>query len=227
MTQFESLIALLHVTALVGALSAAYAGIDRRHVETEKAEFHKQAKRLAIEILQSLGVMDLSMQDVMKSNRWRRIRIILPVYVICVVADKKLPATYVQSVLRWFYRQKCIPLYLFYRAQRDRVVAGVMSFVSFSLFFLISGALVWRNSVIMNDTFMHIVFLLMITFAALLVGLGMTSRQLNEQRTIQECQRLSSLVNKRLEKLLTFAQGIICEYTVTEDATVQRAASRR
>jgi hypothetical protein len=102
-----------------------------------------------------------------------------------------------------------------------------MSFLSFGLFFIIAGTLVWRSPILMNNVFLHFAFSVMLIFAVSLVALGMMARMLNEARTIKECKRLSSLVNSRLEQLLTFAQGIIKEYRAEENTVVLRATSRR
>lgn len=209
----ESLVAILHASAAVGAFGAAYAGFDRGSIgqQATAAEF-QAAKKVAKDLMQSLGLENHRAHNVMASKKWRRITILYPASVICIVADDPLRVTWWHKLLQCLYRQIHIPCYRYFRRHGHKLVAGLISLFAFTIFFIVTGMMIWDETAPTNYVLIHWLFYILVSCAIFLLLQGLLSAVISEARAIRHCHLLYGVVQERLVGLLADAEDTIKEF---------------
>jgi len=205
----EASVALVHVSAAVAALGAAYAGLDRSGAGRISESVYQEAKKLAKELMQSLGLTNHRTQDVLKSKKWGRLGVLCPISVICVVADDPLHVDRLHRAVHWAYRQWHIPLYRYFQRRTDRMVAGILALIAFCCFFLAAASLLWTIPVLNNLNVVRGAYFAMLAIAAFLIAQAIISSRVSEQRTIKRCEFLFDLIKRRLVDVLTSAEATV------------------
>ena len=128
----EGIVALLHVSALVGALMLAYIKIDKLYEGPDAFEEGlSEIRDIAREIVLRNGLNGLPVHR----RDFGQIFIIFPACVICLIADQPREIGRVMSVLHYCYRQIHIPLFFYFRRRWHIFVGMCMAAVSLAMFF--------------------------------------------------------------------------------------------
>jgi hypothetical protein len=206
------LIALMHVSAVVGVLAAAYVGIDRsRGGRLPNDGAYEEAHRIANELVLKLGLNNEN-GHVMKSRKWGYVRIIYPAGVICVVARRHLRLGWLHGPLHFLYRQTQIPFFEFFRRRLDIWITIPIALVSLTIFFFAGGALIWKCVSCEGALLIERAYILMAFFATWIVLQSLLGLLINEERVKVRCVSLNGVVNRRLETVRIEAERTVAEF---------------
>lgn len=207
------LLALLHMSAVVGALAAAYVGLDRsRGGHTPNEGAYEAARGIAKELLQQLGIGSAGSKNVMRSRKWGKLSIFFPTYVICIVARESLNLGVFHEILHFIYRQYHIPFFCYFRRRVDICVTVGIAIGSLSLFFLLAGVLIWRKVAFEDAHFLKPSFVVLFGVATWLLVQGLLSLLATEKRVTNKCNSLHLVITRRLKRRRDDAQKTLDEF---------------
>jgi len=193
----EGVVALLHVSALVGALMLAYIKIDKLYEGPDAFQAGlTEIQDIAREIVLRNGLNGLPV----RRRDFGQILIIFPACVICLVADQPREIGRVMSVLHYCYRQIHIPLFFYFR-RRWHIVAGMcMAAVSLVMFFGLAFALIWNFEPLMEPTFMKAGYFTLVAFTLWLLMSNSIASRLQPLRLRRKCEELMDKIVQRIKE---------------------------
>jgi hypothetical protein len=207
------LVALLHVSAVVGVMTAAYVGFDHsREGRSPNDEAYKASEEIAKKLVLKLGLNNTPNKTAMQSKKWGKVKIIYPTAVICIVAKHKIRLGYFHRAIHLIYRQFHIPFYAFFRNRLDYWAAGIFAVISLGMFFTFASAIVWNIQTFQNITLDKACFFILLGIGCWIVIQGLCSLLSTTKRVNAKCERLDSVVGKRLTKVLSDAEQTIAEF---------------
>jgi hypothetical protein len=204
----EGAVALLHVSALVGALMLAYLKIDKLYDGPDVFEEGlEQIRDIAREIVLQNGLNGL---PVNRRDIWQVI-IIFPACVICLIADQPREIGRIMSVLHYCYRQIHIPLFFYFRRRRHIFVGVVMATISITLFFGLAFVLIWDFGPL-DPTVVKTGYLIMVAFILWLVMTNTIASRLHPRRLKHKCERLMDKIKQRISEREDRAWKALADY---------------
>jgi hypothetical protein len=204
----EGAVALLHVSALVGALMLAYLKIDKLYDGPDVFEEGlEQIRDIAREIVLQNGLNGL---PVNRRDIWQ-VTIIFPACVICLIADQPREIGRIMSVLHYCYRQIHVPFFFYFRRRRHIFVGAVMATISIMLFFGLAFVLIWDFGPL-DPIVVKAGYLAMVAFILWLVVTNTIASRLQPQRLKQKCERLMDKIKQRISEREDRAWKALADY---------------
>lgn len=200
----ESVVALLHLSAVVAVLSVAFVGVDKAENEPDTLKNGLEAaKPVAHKVLLRLGLTGGVSISLLGSDKWR-ISTLFPAGVICIVGDKPLELGRVLGKMHIVYRQRHIPLFGFFKNRKHLRWIGMMATISVLIFFGLVADLVWRWDwpvLAFDGWILKALYFVLVTFSLCIFGVSGIARLLRPERLTKVCGNLEELINRRFQKL--------------------------
>lgn len=194
----EAVITLLHVSALVGALGAAYAGLDRGSGGKTLSAIFPEAQVIAASIVNTLGIAP-DVENLMDMGPFGRVKIVYPAAVIFVIAANRCPLGAIHKVWHWFYRLPILLIFQYFRNRLDRIAAGLVATGAFALFFYLAHAIIFQNESVESYPFLRNWYWIEVGLVSFLIGQALLSWWDAQAYVIAQSHKLEDLVKERLE----------------------------
>jgi hypothetical protein len=191
------LVALLHLSAVVGVLTLAYVRLDRLNIGSDPFEKGlDDIKPIAQVIVLETGLQGLAVN---RSDIWR-ISVIFPACVICIIADQPRTIGRIMRVLHCVYRQMHIPFLIYFRHKWHLWVGTVMACISVGMFFFFAAALIWEIAWINDPVALKISYFVLFGFTVWLIITNLFTIYLQPSRLEKKCHRLVDKIHERRKK---------------------------
>lgn len=193
MVSDEGIVALIHLSAVVAAITIVSAKMDRLHDGGVDAfqDGLAAAKPTAEQIRLKLGL-----DKPLPQGKWR-LPTLFPAHVICLVADKRLALGTFQRFLHFFYRQFHIPMLVYFRKPLHKWLIGIIATTSVLLFFALVAATLWDFGWIEDRQILKAAFFILTTFAVYIFTTSILSSRLSTKRLETKCEKLAATIDKR------------------------------
>lgn len=191
----ESLVALLHLSAVVSVLQIAYLGFDHPAEREDELESGlREVEKIAGKIAPRLD-----------TSKWPigEVEIMFPAAVIFLVAGQPKPLKWLLPV-HCVYRLWHIPLLRFYRSGLHRGLMFIQATVVSVVLVSIVGAVVWPDGRLAELADNHVTqvftYFGLVGSLATSVLIAALSRLQRPDRLLEKCQHLEEVIGKRIQK---------------------------
>jgi hypothetical protein len=190
----EGVVALLHVSALVGALMLAYIKIDKLYEGPDAFQAGlSEIRDIAREIVLRNGLNGLPVHR----RDFGQIQIIFPACVICLIADQPREIGRLMSALHCCYRQIHIPFFLYFRHRWHILVGMCMAAVSLAMFFGLAFVLIWKFD--LDPRYVKGGFVALAAFTLWLLLTNAIASRLQPPRLRRKCETLMTKIVQRIK----------------------------
>jgi hypothetical protein len=205
------LFALLHLSAVVGALTLAYIRLDKMSGGDDPFEKGlDDIKPIAQTIVLETGLQGLAVN---RNDIWR-ISMIFPACVICIIADQPRSIGRIMRCLHFAYRQIHIPFLIYFRHKWHIWVGIVMASISVGMFFFFAAVLVWNIEWMNDPQILKLCYFILFGFTAWLILTNLFTIYLQPARLEKKCHRLVAQIHKRRKKREAKLLAMLDDFTV-------------